>query len=96
MRSFKIQLVMGKLEALQKRIDKIADKVRHLRYMLFALISAIIGLVFGISQSKIIENIMTNTLLILGAGLIVIIGIMINTEEKKRDKLIDILEATKD
>ncbi|MEO1954702.1 MAG: hypothetical protein ABGW74_08355 [Campylobacterales bacterium] len=87
---------MGKLEALQKKIDKIADKVKHLRYMLLALISAVIGLIFGISQNKIIENTMTNALLIIGAGLITAIGIMINNEEKKRDKLIDKLEIVKD
>ena len=40
---------MGNIEALQKRIDQIADRVKHLRYILIALMLSIIEVVFGIS-----------------------------------------------
>ena len=85
---------MGKIEALQKRIEQIADRVRNLRYILFALMSAIIGLIFGISQQRVIENLMTDLLLVIGACSIAFVGILIQTEEKKRNKLISILETT--
>ncbi len=87
---------MGKLAALQKSIDQVADKVRHLRYILILLMSSIIGVVFGVSQKSIAENILTNTLLILGTMIFVLIGIMIKKEEDKRNKLIKELETTKD
>ena len=87
---------MGKIEALQKQIDQIADKVKHLRYMFIALVSGIIGLIFAISQNKIIYNIFIDLLLVFGGVLIFIISIMINKEETKRDDLIKKLEFTKD
>ena len=85
---------MSKSEALQKKIDKIADKVKFFRYILFALLSSNIGLVFGISQGKIIENLMANTVLISGTFILVIVGMLISKEEKQRDILIDKLEIT--
>jgi len=42
------------------------------------------GLLFGISQEKTIENFMTNTILILGTALTVAIGIII--KKKRRSK----------
>lgn len=83
---------MGKLEALQKKIDQIADKVRNLRYMLIMLMSGIIGTIFGISQNKIIDNLIVNTFLFIGTIGSIAIGILIRTEEKKRNKLINELE----
>ncbi len=83
---------MGKLEALQKKIDQIADKVRNLRYMLIMLMSGIIGTIFGISQNKIIDNLIVNTFLFIGTICSIAIGILIQTEEKKRNKLINELE----
>ncbi len=83
---------MGKLEALQKKIDQIADKVRNLRYILIMLMSGIIGTIFGISQNKIIDNSIVNTFLLMGAISSIAIGILVRIEEKKRNKLIDELE----
>ena len=60
------------------------------------MVSTLIGLVFGISQGKIIENIMTNLLLVLGTVIFVIISIIIKLEEDKRNALIEKLEVTKD
>jgi len=84
---------MGKLEALQKKIDQIADKVRHLRYILIALMSGIIGTVFGISQNKIIDDIIVNIFLFAGTIALMGISFLIRVEEKKRNKLIDELET---
>jgi len=84
---------MGKLEALQKKIDQIADKVRHLRYILIALMSGIIGTVFGISQNKIIDDIIVNIFLFAGTIALMGISFLIKVEEKKRNKLIDELET---
>ncbi|MDF1884164.1 hypothetical protein JHD49_09450 [Sulfurimonas sp. SAG-AH-194-C21] len=86
---------MGQIEALQKRIDQVADKVRHLRYIIIALMSGIIGTVFGISQNKINDDIIVNTLLIGGTIGFIAVGILVNIEEKKRNKLINKLENTK-
>jgi len=66
---------MGKLEALQKRIDQVADKVRNLRYMIIVLMSSIVGTIFGISQHKILDNILVNIFLL--AGTIGLIGIIV-------------------
>jgi len=85
---------MGKLEALQKRIDQVADKVRNLRYMIIVLMSSIVGTIFGISQHKILDNILVNIFLLAGTiGLIGII-VLVRAEEKKRNDLIDKLEKT--
>ena len=85
---------MGKLEALQKKIDQIADKVRHLRYILIALMSGIIGTVFGISQNKIIDDVIVDIFLFAGTLGLIGISILIRAEEKKRNKLIEELEET--
>lgn len=85
---------MGKLEALQKKIDQIADKVRHLRYILIMLMSGIIGTVFGISQHKIIDDTIVNSFLFIGTLGLMVIGTLIRLEEKKRNKLIEELEKT--
>jgi len=85
---------MGRLEALQKKIDQVADKVRHLRYILIALMSGIVGTVFGISQNKIIDDVIVNIFLIAGTIGLVGIGILIRAEEKKRNILINELEKT--
>ncbi len=85
---------MGKIEALQKKIDQIADKVRHLRYIMIVLLSGLIGTIFGISQNKILQSTIVDVLLVGGTIGFIFIGILINIEERKRDKLIDTLEKT--
>jgi membrane associated rhomboid family serine protease len=87
---------MGKIEALQKRIDQIADRVKHLRYILIALMSGIVGVVFGISQATIKNNLIVDVLLIFGTISVIVLGFMIRKEEKKRDLYIKQLEVIKD
>jgi len=85
---------MGKLEALQKRIDQVADKVRNLRYIIIALMSSLVGTIFGISQNKILDNVLVNIFLLAGTiGLLGII-VLVRAEEKKRNQLINELEKT--
>lgn len=81
---------MGKLEALQKKIDQIADKVRHLRYVLIVLMSS-----FGISQNKIIDNMIVNIFLFAGTVAFIGVSALIRIEEKKRNQLIVALEKIK-
>ncbi len=47
---------MGKKEKLQKELDLILDKLRFWRYVLFAIVSGVIGVLFGLSQHKIHLN----------------------------------------
>ncbi len=54
--------------------------------------SGIIGVVFGISQDKVKDDLIVDTLLILGTIVVIIIGFLIKNEERKRDILIDKLE----
>jgi len=54
--------------------------------------SGIIGVVFGISQNKVKDDLIVDTLLILGTIIVIIIGFLIKNEERKRDILIDRLE----
>ena len=44
---------MGKKERLQKELDLLLEKMRFWRYTLLAVISAIVGMIFSISQGKI-------------------------------------------
>ena len=87
---------MGKTEALQKKIDQIADRVKHLRYILIALMSSIIGVVFGISQDSVKVNIIIDFLLIIGTIGVFSITLLIKKEENQRNKLIEQLESIKE
>ena len=44
---------MGKKEKLQKELDLLLEKMRFWRYTLLAVISAIVGMAFSVSQGKI-------------------------------------------
>jgi len=87
---------MGKTEALQKKIDQIADRVKHLRYILIALMSSIIGVVFGISQDSVKVNIIIEFLLIIGTIGVFSITLLIKKEENQRNKLIEQLDSIKE
>jgi len=47
---------MGAKEKLQKELDLILEKLRFWRYVIFAMISAVIGVLFSLTQKKIIIN----------------------------------------
>ena len=44
---------MGKKERLQKELDLLLEKMKFWRYTLLAVISAIVGMAFSISQDRI-------------------------------------------
>jgi len=83
---------MGKKEKLQKELDLILEKIRFWRYVLFAIFSGVIGIIFGISQHKIYLNI--GVILLLSTGLIgVILSIKrIENLTKVYNKNLDLLE----
>ena len=83
---------MGRSEALTKEIDRLADKVRYLRTVWLAVLSGLVGLLFGISQNKITLNLLTEIFLYGGAVVVVVVAFLITYEEKKRKKLIKELE----
>jgi hypothetical protein len=66
---------MGKKERIQKELDLLLEKIRFWRYIFFAIFSAIIGLVFGISQGKFVSNTVTIVFSILA-----LVGIIISVK----------------
>jgi len=48
--------------------------------------SAIVGLAFGVSQNKVIDNITTDIFFVLGSIIILLLGFMIKKEEDIRNK----------
>ncbi|ACM92422.1 hypothetical protein NAMH_0995 [Nautilia profundicola AmH] len=57
---------MGNKEYLQKELDLLLEKLRFWRYVLFAIVSAIIGIIFSISQNKLNVNIIVFGLVLSG------------------------------
>ena len=47
---------MGKIEKYQKELDFILEKLRFWRYVIFAIVSGVVGILFSISQNKININ----------------------------------------
>jgi len=73
---------------IKEEIKLISDKINFLRNILLALISGIIGVLFGITQNKILLNI--SLLILLGVAIILAIFIIIrvNSLEEERKILI--------
>ena len=44
---------MGKKERLQKELDLLLEKISFWRYVIFAIISGVVGMLFAASQDKI-------------------------------------------
>jgi len=85
---------MGLKERLQKELDLILEKIRFWRYVIFGIVSATIGMLFGASQNKFQLNTIVMIFLIFGLiGIIVSVKrISMLTEEYKY--LLDKLERT--
>ena len=79
---------------IKEEIKLIADKINFLRNILLALISGIIGVLFGITQNKILLNI--SLLVLLGVAIILVIFIIVrvNSLEVERKILIKRLKET--
>ena len=83
---------MAKIESLNKKIEKIADKVKYLRTVLLTLVSSSVGILFGISQNKIIINTTVQFFLLIGGIFMTILVILIAKLEFNRDMLINEIE----
>ncbi len=83
---------MGKGEALSKEIDRIADKVRHLRTIWLTMASGIAGLLFALSQKKVKMNLVIEIFLYGGAIGVMVVSFLITYEERRRKELIKELE----
>jgi len=79
-------------EYLKEEIKIIIDKVNFLRNILLAIISGIVGVLFGITQNKIDVNFSMILLLIVGIIFAVTIAFRINKWEEKRKGLINKLK----
>jgi len=64
---------MGRKEYLQKELDLLLEKLRFWRYVVFGIISGVIGIMFGVSQGKVVINGIVFTLLFMA-----FIGIVIS------------------
>ena len=73
---------------IKEEINIISDKVKFLRNVLLAIISGVIGLIFGFSQNKITINFLIIGLFIVGILVIFLISFRINYLETEREKLI--------
>jgi hypothetical protein len=83
---------MGSKERLQKELDLLLEKIRFWRYVIFAIISGVVGIIFTASQHKLNMNYLITLLLIASVvGLYISIRrIEFLTDEYY--KLLDILE----
>ena len=57
---------MGKKERLQKELDLLLEKIRFWRYSLLAILSGIVGMLFAVSQNKVIINTSISVFMLLG------------------------------
>ncbi len=83
---------MGKKEKYQKELDFLLEKLRFWRYVVFALVSAMIGVGFSVTQKKVDINLML--LCFMGAGFIgLLLSVMrINFLTKKYFYYLELLE----
>jgi len=75
-------------EFIKEEIKKIADKINFFRNMLLTLITGIIGIIFGVSQNKIVINSLSLGLFFVGIIVILLLLWRINLLEKERNILI--------
>ena len=86
---------MGKKEKLQKELDLLFEKIRFWRYVIFAIVSSVIGILFGLTQQKINLNWGIIILLALSFVGIVISIIRLNDLTKNYQNNLELLEKEK-
>jgi len=47
---------MGAKEKLQKELDLLLEKMKFWRYVIFGIVSSVVGMLFGLSQNKVSIN----------------------------------------
>jgi len=83
---------MSKKDSLQKEIDALLDKMKFWRSVTVSIISAIFGIIFGISQHKLENNTTTQSLVILGGISILVTLYFMYKREQERIELVNKLE----
>jgi len=83
---------MGAKEKLQKELDLLLEKMRFWRYVIFGIVSGVVGMLFGLTQNKIHLNWGTIILLALGLIGIIISIIRLSTLTKDYQNNLEILE----
>ena len=83
---------MGKKEKFQKEIDILIEKMRFWRYVLLAVISGIIGILYGISQGKTEANWAILIFVISGFIIMSIAIKRLDSIHKKAINYLDLLE----
>jgi cbb3-type cytochrome oxidase subunit 1 len=83
---------MGIKEKLQKELDLLLEKMRFWRYVIFGIVSGVIGMLFGLTQNKIHLNWGTIILFALGFIGIIISIVRLNTLTKYYQTDLELLE----
>ncbi len=83
---------MGKKERLQKELDLLLEKIRFWRYALLAILSGIIGMVFAVSQGKVVINFAISGFVFFGFFGILISVKRLSSIDKNYRELLDELE----
>ncbi len=86
---------MGKKERLQKELDLLLEKIRFWRYALLAIISGIVGMLFAVSQDKVIVNFAISGFAIFGFISIIISVKRLSSIDKIYRELLNELEKAK-
>jgi len=83
---------LGKKEKYQKELDLLLEKIRFWRYVLFAVFSGAMGVLFSLSQKKIIINYLLLSLFIFSFIISLIAVMRISFLTKKYHFYLDLLE----
>ena len=83
---------MGTKEKLQKELDLLLEKIRFWRYVIFGIVSGVVGMLFGLTQNKIHLNWGTIILLTFGFIGIIISITRLNTLTKDYQNNLELLE----
>ena len=80
---------MGQKEKLQKKLDFILEKLRFWRNIIFAVVSAIVGIIFAVNQGKIEATITLIVLVFLGVVVLIISLMRLSKLTKEFNILLD-------
>ena len=83
---------MGKKERIQKELDLLLEKLRFWRYVILAIISGIVGMLFAMTQGKVIIGVATSLFYIAGFLSIVIAVKRLSSIDTNYRELLDELE----
>lgn len=83
---------MGRKEKLQKELDLILEKMRFWRYVIFGIVSGVLGIIISLSQQKLHLNSAIIFILIFGLIGAIISVKRIDALTKEYKELLDLLE----